>query len=88
MDQGNWLAEMVKIARVSLETGMRSMDIFQQQAEKAIEFTLNSSNLSQDETKKAIHMWMENIKKARQMYADSIEEGIKNLENQFNKDKK
>jgi len=74
---------MLQIVRVSLETGMRSMDIFQQQAEKAVEFTLNSTNLGQSETQKSLKAWMDNVKKARDMYAQAIEEGLKNLENQF-----
>ena len=83
MDQGKWLSDMLQIVRVSLETGMRSMDIFQEQAEKAVEFTLNSANLGQSETHKSLKTWLENVRKARKMYADAIEEGLKNLEEQF-----
>ena len=76
------------IARVSLETGMRSMDLFQQQAEKAAEFAMNNANVVQDETRKAVNEWMKSLQNARKMYEDTLEQGLKNLEEQINKNKK
>jgi len=79
---------MMGIARVSLETGLRSMDIFQQQAEKAIEFTMNNANLVQDETRSVISEWMKNMQKARKMYEDTLQQGLKDLEEQVSSKKK
>jgi len=79
---------MMGIARVSLETGLRSMDIFQQQAEKAIEFTMNNANLVQDETRSVISEWMKNMQKARKMYEDTLQQGLKELEEQVSSKKK
>ena len=79
---------MMGIARVSLETGLRSMDIFQQQAEKAIEFTMNNANLVQDETRSVISEWMKNMQNARKMYEDTLQQGLKDLEEQVSSKKK
>ena len=79
---------MMGIARVSLETGLRSMDIFQQQAEKAIEFTMNNANQVQDETRSLISDWMKNMQKARKTYEDTLQQGLKDLEEQVSNKKK
>ena len=86
MDQGQWVNGMLNMARISVETGLRSMDTFQKQAEKAIELTVNNTDLVQDESRKALSGWMDNVKKSHQVYVDAIEEGLSNLEKHFSRD--
>lgn len=83
--QEKWMSEMMNIARVSFETGMRSLEIFQNQAEKGIEFMMKNAGLMQDESQKAFQTWMESSRNARKMYTDAIEQGIDHLEHQFQK---
>jgi len=82
-NQGKWMSEMLAISRNLLDTGLKSMGLFQEQAEKAMDFAIGNTNMMQEESKKAVRMWMENVKKARTMYTDAIEEGFSNLEKQF-----
>ncbi len=83
MNQTKWMSDMLAIARVSFETGMRSMNLFQEQAEKAIDFAIGNTAMLQEESKKAVASWMENVRKSRELYAKSIEEGLENIEKQF-----
>lgn len=78
--QNQWIQEMIKMARVSLEAGVKNMDAFQAQAEKAMAIAMENAATAQDEARKALDAWMENVNRARKIYTDTIEEGLSSLE--------
>ncbi|MCP4600989.1 MAG: hypothetical protein GY847_10770 [Proteobacteria bacterium] len=83
MDQTKWMNSVLNLTRTSFEAGLQSMDIFPQQAEKAVEQVVNNTNVAQAETRKAFTNWLENLQKVRKLYVDTFEEGFVHLEQQF-----
>jgi hypothetical protein len=87
-DQTQWAKALFELTRSSFEVGMRSMDVFPKQVEKAINLAMENAGIVQEETKKAFKAWLENVEKARSVYAKTIDEGLGTLEQQFStKDK-
>ncbi len=83
MDQTKWMSGVLNLTRTSFEAGMQTMDIFPEQAEKAMELAMNGTNVAQSETRKLFTNWVGNLQKVRKMYVDVFEEGLGNLEQQF-----
>lgn len=44
---------------------------------------MNNANIIQDESRKALNSWTENVKRIRKAFCDTMEEGIDVLEKQF-----
>jgi hypothetical protein len=83
MDQNKWITDMLGMVRVAFNAGAQGMEAFQGQAKKTVEATMSNADNVQDEAKKALSMWLENVEEARKAYMNSIEEGLNSLEQQF-----
>ncbi|MCP4600990.1 MAG: hypothetical protein GY847_10775 [Proteobacteria bacterium] len=81
--QNKLMNDMLNMARSSFDAGANVMDTFEKQAEKAIDLSVSNTDLAQEETRKAFDGWLDNTKKARKIYTDSIEECFTTLEQQF-----
>jgi hypothetical protein len=81
--QDNWVQNVLGIAKASFESSVRTMDTFQHQAEKAIDLALNNVSMLQEEGKRELTAWVENIKKAQKIYNDAVQDGLSKLENQL-----
>ncbi len=81
MNQQKWITDLMDITKMSIETGMRTMDVFQQQTQKAVELSTYNSTVIQTESQKAFQTWMNNINIAQKIYTDALEEGIQLWEN-------
>ncbi len=79
---------MMKMVKLSFETGIKSMDTFQAQAEKAMEQTMKGASVAQGEALKSYDSWVENVKAARKAYVDAIEQGVSSVEQHINPNKK
>ncbi len=84
-EQQKWIGDVLNLFRITFESGIRNMDTFQEQAEKALELTMSNSDVAQDEVRKSFDAWIDNVKKSRQVYTSAVEEGLANLEQQFSK---
>jgi hypothetical protein len=87
MDQTNWTNSVIEMARQSLATGVKNMDIFQSQAKEAVELGMKNASKAQEATQKAFETWPENMDKARRAYIAAIEEGLSYLDQQFSNSK-
>lgn len=78
-NQQQWMKDVLSLARLSFETGVKSMDTFHEQIEKALQMTMDLTAVP-EEGRKAVSGWLENMKKGRKMYTDAVDEGLKKLE--------
>ena len=62
--QQRWIQDMLKIARVSFETGMQSMDLSEAQAQKTIEAVIAGSEAIKADTEAVLKDWQSNVKRA------------------------
>ncbi len=83
MDQKKWMGTMLDITRASFEAGMRNMDTYPKQAEKAMNLAAENASIAQDETRKVFDTWRVTLNTARQAYTEIFNEGLTNLEQQF-----
>jgi hypothetical protein len=76
IDQKDWVNELASLTQASIETGMRNMDMLQQQTEKAIDMTLESVNSIQGESQKGVEGLMDGLKKAQKLYKKAAEDAL------------
>lgn len=82
-NQDKWMKNVLGMAKASFESSVRTMDTFQHQAEKAIDLALNNVSIMQEEGKRELTTWVENVKNAQKVYNDAVQDGLNNLENQL-----
>jgi hypothetical protein len=82
-NQDKWIKNVLGMAKASFESSVRTMDTFQHQAEKAIDLALNNVSIIQEEGKRELNTWVENVKNAQKIYNDAVQDGLNNLENQL-----
>lgn len=74
---------MLAMVRTAFNAGAQGMEAFQSQAKKTMEMTMGNADIAQDEAKKAVGAWLDNVEEARKAYIKSIEDGLSSLEQQF-----
>ncbi len=84
-DQERWINSMLDLAQLSFENGVRNMEIFQKQAEKAVDLTMNNIASLQTETQTGADSWMNDIKEVQKIYLNTINDGFANFGNQVAK---
>ncbi len=83
MNQSQWMGAWVDWARSSFETGVKAMESFSAQTEKMMDLSMNNANLIQGESRKMMENWMTSYKDYQKMYVDTVQEGLKTLEQQY-----
>ncbi len=82
VDQEKWMGNLLDMTRMSMNAGLQSMETMQTQTEKAIDLTMGNVGVVQQETTKAINNWLDQAKEARNVYINTVQEGLSTLENQ------
>lgn len=75
-DQKQITNEIVGMAKATIETGIRNMEIAQQQTEKVMNLTVDNAVLIQNESRKNLENLIGGMKKAQQLYRDTISESF------------
>jgi len=83
--QTQWIQNWINMTRTSIETGTRTWESFSQQAERAVELTMNSANIVQGETRKMCDSWLDNMHNARKICADVMHSSLNSLDVQQTK---
>jgi hypothetical protein len=81
--QDKFMGSVMDMTRMSMETGMQSLENIQSQAERAIEMTISNMNVVQEETSKALNSWLDTAKQARKLYSSAIEEGMGTMQQTY-----
>ena len=78
--QDKWVENLVELSRQSAETGLKSLERLQDQADQVVEMTINNINVMQSETTKALQTMLDSAREARQLYNTTIEDGLRTIQ--------
>jgi len=82
-NQDKWMKHLLGMARASFESSVRTMDTFQQQGKNAIDLALSNVSIAQEEGTRELKTWVDNVRKAQKTYTEAVQDGLSNLEEQF-----
>ena len=82
-DMEKWTKNALDMARFSIETGVKNLDLVQEQTNKAVDFALTAASSLQKETESAYQEWKKATERARRIYTESIENGLEMISKMF-----
>jgi hypothetical protein len=80
IDQKKWANELATLTRASVETGIRNLDMLQEQTEKAIDLTVKNVYALQEESQKGVGALLGGLKKAQDVYRKTAEQTLADFE--------
>ncbi|MDJ0763593.1 MAG: hypothetical protein QNJ97_11455 [Myxococcota bacterium] len=83
IDLEKWTKSALDMARFSIETSVRNLELVQEQTNKAVDFAMTAAGQLQKETQNAYHEWQKTADQARRMYVESLENGLEMMSKTF-----